>query len=147
MMNWLLDVNVNRKLIPLLKSSGVEAHSAIDLGWRLLTNGNLIETAVANGFNVMLTNDVRIEHSAEKSLLKYPDFALVLLRLPQIPSEQIPSVVPSKLIYDTDLSYWRPVSYLALLHSIIQLLICRVTLNFALLHHGRNVVKKYYPKV
>ena len=57
-------------------------------GWRLLTNGRLIEKAFASGFKVMLTNDVRIEQSAEKSLVKFSDFALVLLRLPQIPSEQ-----------------------------------------------------------
>ncbi|MCX6123517.1 MAG: hypothetical protein NTV34_02020 [Proteobacteria bacterium] len=85
---WLLDVNVNRKIIPLLKAKGVESQSAIDLGWRLLTNGRLIEKAFVSGFKVMLTNDVRIEQSAEKSLVKFSDFALVLLRLPQIPSEQ-----------------------------------------------------------
>ena len=85
---WLLDVNVNRKIIPLLRANGVDAQSAIDLGWRLLTNGHLIEKAFVSGFKVMLTNDVRIEQSAEKSLVKFSDFALVLLRLPQIPSEQ-----------------------------------------------------------
>ncbi len=85
---WLLDVNVNRKIIPLLTANGVESQSAIDLGWRLLTNGRLIEKAFVSGFKVMLTNDVRIEQSAEKSLVKFSDFALVLLRLPQIPSEQ-----------------------------------------------------------
>ena len=34
---WLLDVNVNRKIIPLLKAKGVESQSAIDLGWRFPT--------------------------------------------------------------------------------------------------------------
>ena len=43
--------------------------------------------AVNRGFGVMLTNDVRILDSAGKNLLKYPQFALVLLRLPQVPSE------------------------------------------------------------
>ena len=88
MMKWLLDVNVNRKIIPILKASGIESHSAVNLGWRLLTNGDLISAAVTGGFNVMLTNDVRIMQIGNKSLSNCLDFSIVLLRLPQIPSEK-----------------------------------------------------------
>lgn len=86
-MNWLLDVNVNRKLIPVLMGLGIMVESLLTRGWRLLSNGDLIEMAVTSGFEVMLTNDVRILESAGKSLLKYPQFALVLLCLPQFPSK------------------------------------------------------------
>lgn len=86
-MNWLLDVNVNRKLIPVLMGFGIKAESSIIRGWRLLSNGDLIEMAVTSGFGIMLTNDVRILKSAGKSLSKYPQFALVLLCLPQVPSK------------------------------------------------------------
>jgi len=43
--------------------------------------------AVSRGFEVILTNDVRILESSGKNLLKYPNFGLVLLRLPQVSSE------------------------------------------------------------
>ena len=104
-MTWLLDVNVNRKLIPLLTTLGVRAESSINLGWRLLTNGDLIEMAVNRQSEVMLTNDVRILDSAGKSLLKYPRFAIVLLRLPQVPSETYLELF--KGLHINNFPFWR----------------------------------------
>jgi len=36
---WLLDVNMPKKIGPLLGELGIEAHSADDRGWGGLTNG------------------------------------------------------------------------------------------------------------
>ena len=54
---WLLDVNLPKKLSPLLGEFGIDAQCADDRGWGGLTNGALVETAVQSGFQCILTRD------------------------------------------------------------------------------------------
>jgi hypothetical protein len=54
---WLLDVNMPLGLVPVLRDLGIEAHSARSRGWDMLSNGDLIGVASADGFEAILTRD------------------------------------------------------------------------------------------
>lgn len=51
---WLLDVNRPRKLTDILGDFGILAETAGTRGWDALTNGALVEAAVAAGFDCVL---------------------------------------------------------------------------------------------
>jgi hypothetical protein len=56
----LLDNNVSRRLIPLLRPH--EAVHASQLGWADLANGDLIRAADENGFHLLITGDRNIRY-------------------------------------------------------------------------------------
>ncbi len=61
----LFDVNVPRPLVRLLASHDVEL--AGRLGWRELTNGELLSVAEQAGFDVMLTADTNLRYQQNLS--------------------------------------------------------------------------------
>ena len=84
---WLLDHNLPRQLLALLKSSGISVESVHQRKWEFLENGDLVEIAVKKGFDCILTKDVRFEVSSKKAFNNYPDFCIVLIRIPQAPGD------------------------------------------------------------
>jgi len=48
-----------------------------------LSNGQLVGAAVATGFSCLLTRDRLFGESASRALRSHPDFAVVLVSLPQ----------------------------------------------------------------
>jgi len=61
----LFDVNVPRPLARLLTSHNIEL--ADQLGWRELTNGDLLTAAEQAGFDVMLTADTNLRYQQNLS--------------------------------------------------------------------------------
>ena len=85
---WLLDANVDVHLAALLGEFGIVAESAITRGWETLVNGDLLTAAVNARFACLLTRDRRFAESAASALKAHPDFAIVIVSLPQCPSHQ-----------------------------------------------------------
>jgi hypothetical protein len=81
---WLLDVNMPKKLAPLLGEFGIESYSADDKGWGGLTNGILVEAAADAGFDCILTRDRLFGESAARALKRFPAFSVVLVTIPQL---------------------------------------------------------------
>ena len=81
---WLLDVNMPRQVLGLLAELQIQAVSAEDRGWGALTNGSLVEAAVANGFICLLTRDRLFGESASRALKRFPRFSVVLIEIPQV---------------------------------------------------------------
>ncbi|TMA60359.1 MAG: hypothetical protein E6J75_01365 [Deltaproteobacteria bacterium] len=79
---WLLDVNLPTGLLALLRSYSITCDTTANRGWRDLTNGLLAETAFAAGFHVM-TPDRLFGESASRALRGLPEFAVVVVTLPQ----------------------------------------------------------------
>ena len=84
---WLLDVNLPKGLTKTLKALGIEADTTATRGWRDLGNGTLAEIAFRSGFRVILTRDRLFGESAARALQKFPDLAIVVLRIPQAREE------------------------------------------------------------
>ena len=80
---WLLDANLDIQLEQILTEFGVECSTAQGLGWKALSNGELVSAAVEAGFTCLLTRDRLFAESASRALKKFPQFAVVLLSLPQ----------------------------------------------------------------
>ncbi|TMA39844.1 MAG: hypothetical protein E6J79_01990 [Deltaproteobacteria bacterium] len=80
---WLLDVNLPTGLLALLRSYSITCDTTANRGWRDLTNGLLAETAFAAGFHVILTRDRLFGESASRALRGLPEFAVVVVTLPQ----------------------------------------------------------------
>jgi uncharacterized protein DUF5615 len=85
---WLLDVNMPNPLTAFLGELGIQAATATDRGWGTLTNGRLVEAAVREGFVCLLTRDRLFGDSAAQALHKFPQFAVVLIGLPQLKAPQ-----------------------------------------------------------
>ena len=49
---WLLDAHVDIHLAALLTERGIACDTAANRTWKALSNGQLVESAVASGFNV-----------------------------------------------------------------------------------------------
>jgi predicted nuclease of predicted toxin-antitoxin system len=81
---WLLDVNMPKKVGPILGEFGIEAHSADDKGWGALTNGALVEAASLAGYHCVLTRDRLFSESAARVLKRFPEFCVVLVTIPQL---------------------------------------------------------------
>ena len=81
---WLLDHNLPAKLRPALEGLGIKCETAAKRGWQDLKNGQLVAAASQAGFRCILTRDVRFTESASHSLKKFPDMAIVLLKIPQM---------------------------------------------------------------
>jgi hypothetical protein len=82
---WLLDVNVDLHLLGLLREFGVPSEAAMNLGWQELSNGELVRRAARHGFTCLLTRDRLLGTVASKALREHPNFAVVLVALPQRP--------------------------------------------------------------
>lgn len=80
---WLLDVNLPNGLLAALRKRGIACDTAVNRGWRELTNGLLVEAAYNAGFRVILTRDRLFGDSATRTLRTFQDLALVVVTLPQ----------------------------------------------------------------
>jgi predicted nuclease of predicted toxin-antitoxin system len=85
---WLLDANMDVHLVEILKELGVLAETADGRGWKSLSNGDLVGTAVSAGFTCLLTRDRRFGESAARALRAFRGFAVVVITLPQVDSQQ-----------------------------------------------------------
>lgn len=81
---WLLDANIPIAIAPLINSFGIQCKTAEEMGWKTLTNGELVSVAFKEGFNCILTRDNLFGESASKSIKKYNNMSLVLIRIPQV---------------------------------------------------------------
>ena|ERR1700733_8777752 len=81
---WLLDVNMPQPLVQLLGGLGIKAETAISQDWGTLSNGSLVAAAIEQGFTCLLTRDRLFGDSAAKALKTHPQFAVVLVTLPQV---------------------------------------------------------------
>ncbi len=85
---WLLDVNMPLGLVPVLRDLGIEAHSARSRGWDMLSNGDLIGVASADGFEAILTRDRLFAEAATQVLRRNSRFSVVVVTLPQLRGAQ-----------------------------------------------------------
>jgi predicted nuclease of predicted toxin-antitoxin system len=81
---WLLDVNVPKKLVAILREFGIEARTAESRGWNDLTNGQLVEAAAKAGFSCVLTRDRLFSESAARTLRRHSQFCVILITIPQL---------------------------------------------------------------
>ncbi len=54
---WLLDANMDVHVVGVLGELGIRCDTVGNRGWKALSNGNLVATAVAAGFHCLLTRD------------------------------------------------------------------------------------------
>lgn len=80
---WLLDGNMDVHLITILVEFGITCDTARNRGWKALSNGDLVKNAAAAGFRCLLTRDRLFGESASRALKEFPDFAVVIVDLPQ----------------------------------------------------------------
>jgi predicted nuclease of predicted toxin-antitoxin system len=80
---WLLDANLDIRVARILQELGIQSRTSESLGWKALSNGELVSAAVAAGYSCMLTRDGLFAESAARALRQFPDFAVVVIRLPQ----------------------------------------------------------------
>ncbi len=80
---WLLDANMDVHLVAVLKQWGVACDTAAHRGWKDLSNGELVTTAFAEGFRCLFTRDQLFGESASQTLKSFPEFAVVMITLPQ----------------------------------------------------------------
>jgi len=80
---WLLDANMDVHLVAVLKNFGVACDTAGNRGWKSLKNGDLVAHAVADGFLCLLTRDQLFGESASRALKAFPQFAVVVVNVPQ----------------------------------------------------------------
>ena len=80
---WLLDANVDVHLAGVLKQWGIPCDTAGHRDWKALSNGELVTRAFAEGFHCLLTRDYLFGESASQALKSNPEFAIVVITLPQ----------------------------------------------------------------
>ena len=80
---WLLDANMDVHLATLLTELGVSCETAGRCGWKTLPNGDLVAAAMASGYRCLLTRDRLFGESAPRALNAFPEFAVVVVNLPQ----------------------------------------------------------------
>jgi hypothetical protein len=85
---WLLDANMDVHLVSVLKDFGIACDTAGHRGWKSLSNGDLVTAAVADGFLCLLTRDQLFGESASRALKSFPQFAVVVVDVPQQPWNQ-----------------------------------------------------------
>ena len=79
----LLDHNLPHQLRETLTEYGFRAETTQFRGWESLRNGDLCSTAYAAGFRVIVTRDKKFAESAARSLSRFPEMAIVIVRLSQ----------------------------------------------------------------
>jgi hypothetical protein len=80
---WLLDANMDVHLLAVLTEFGIPCDTAGNRGWKALSNGELVTAAVKAGFQCMLTRDRLFGESASRALKSFPQFAVVVVDIPQ----------------------------------------------------------------
>ena len=80
---WLLDANMDVHLVSVLKDFGILCDTAGNRGWKSLKNGDLVTAAAADGFVCLLTRDQLFGESASRALRAFPQFAVVVVSVPQ----------------------------------------------------------------
>ena len=80
---WLLDANVDVHLAAIFTERGTVCDTVARRGWKTLSNGELVATAFAEGFRCLLTRDQLFGESASRALKSFPEFAVVVINLPQ----------------------------------------------------------------
>lgn len=80
---WLLDANMDVHLVGLLAERGTPCRHAGQMGWNELSNGQLVRTAFAAGYRVLLTRDRLFGESAARALREFPEFAVVVVEIRQ----------------------------------------------------------------
>jgi len=85
---WLLDKNVPRQIIPILRSFSIALETAQQRNWGKLQNGQLRATASEAGFTCILTRDGLFRKDAGKALKEHPHMAIVLLAIQQMPGKR-----------------------------------------------------------
>jgi len=80
---WLLDANVDVHLAAIFRERGTKCDTVARRGWKTLSNGELVATAFAEGFRCLLTRDQLFGESASRALKSFPEFAVVVITLPQ----------------------------------------------------------------
>jgi hypothetical protein len=89
---WLLDANLDIRIQAVLAEFGIDSRTAEAMAWKELSNGHLVQAAVEAGFTCLLTRDQLFAESASKALKRFPEFAVVLIRLRQ---EKWPAYIDS----------------------------------------------------
>jgi hypothetical protein len=82
---WLLDANMDVHLVSVLNGFGIDCDTAGNRGWKALSHGELVTAAVAAGFIGLLTRDQLFGQSASRALKSFPQFAVVVVDVPQQP--------------------------------------------------------------
>jgi hypothetical protein len=82
---WLLDANMDVHLIAVLTGFKISCYTARKRGWDALSNGDLVSAAVGAGFRCLLTRDQLFGESASRALKLFPQFAVVVVNVPQRP--------------------------------------------------------------
>jgi hypothetical protein len=85
---WLLDANLDVHLADLLLQSGIACCTAERRGWKALRNGDLVTAAFQAGFDTLLTRDRLFAESASRTWRNFPAFGVVIVTLPQLPSQR-----------------------------------------------------------
>ena len=80
---WLLDANVDVHLAAIFREGGTTCDTVARRGWKTLSNGELVAAAFAEGFRCLLTRDQLFGESASRALKSFPEFAVVVITLPQ----------------------------------------------------------------
>src|SRR5712692_9750204 len=80
---WLLDANMDVHLVAVLAGFGIRCDTAANRGWKGLSNGDLVAAAAAAGFQCLVTRDRLFGESASRVLKAFPEFAIVVVDLPQ----------------------------------------------------------------
>src|SRR5665213_3726776 len=83
---WLLDANLDIHLAELLRNLGIDCDTAEKRGWKKLRNGDLVAACAQSGFDTLLTRDQLFAESASRAWRTFPDLAVVIVTLPQLPS-------------------------------------------------------------
>jgi hypothetical protein len=85
---WLLDANMDVHLVSVLTGFKIACDTAGKRGWKALSNGDLVSLAAAAGFRCLLTRDQPFGESASRALKQFPQFAVVVVNVPQRPWAQ-----------------------------------------------------------
>ena len=80
---WLLDANMDVHLVNVLGQFGISSDTAANRRWKALSNGDLVAASYHAGFRCLLTRDQLFGESASRALKLFPDFAVVVVMLPQ----------------------------------------------------------------
>ena len=83
---WLPDANLDIHLLEPLQRPGIDCDRAGNRGWKTLRNGDLVAAATQSGFDTLLTRDQLFAESASRAWRMFPNLAVVIVTLPQLPS-------------------------------------------------------------
>ena len=82
---WPLDANMDVHLVSVLIGFQIVCETAGKRGWKALSNGDLVSAAVDAGFRCLLTRDQLFGESDSHALKSFPQFAVVVVNVPQRP--------------------------------------------------------------